>query len=57
MAIWINQNEATAGLRIVPFWLVQSNGTSAATSEAGGRPQWIHYNGASAWTKDRKSVV
>lgn len=40
MTLWINQSESSAPLRVVPFWLVQSNGTSVATNEAGGRPQW-----------------
>lgn len=40
MTLPIAQNEPTAGLRLVPFWLVQSNGTSTATVEATNRPQW-----------------
>lgn len=40
MTLWITQSESSAPLRVVPFWLVQSNGTSVATNEAGGRPQW-----------------
>lgn len=40
MTLAIAQNEPTAGLRVVPFWLVQSNGTSTATVEATNRPQW-----------------
>jgi hypothetical protein len=39
-------NEATAARRLVPFWLVQSNGTSAATVEAGNTPQWSLNGGA-----------
>lgn len=40
MTIFIGQNEPEATRRLVYWWLVQSNGTSVATSEAGNRPQW-----------------
>lgn len=40
MTIFVGQNEPTAERRLVYFWLVQSNGTSVATTEATNRPQW-----------------
>lgn len=46
MTLPIRLNEPTAGLRLVPFWLVQSNGTSAATVEATNTPQWSLNGGA-----------
>lgn len=41
MSLFIELNESNASLRVVPLWLVQSNGSSAATHESGGQPQLI----------------
>jgi hypothetical protein len=38
--MWLGQSEPTAERRRVPFWLVQSNGTTPAQLETGNRPQW-----------------
>lgn len=57
MTLGIAQNEPTAGLRVVPFWLVQSNGTSVATNEAGGRPQWSLNGSAFTNTPNTLSAV
>lgn len=38
--MWISQNELTAERRRLYWWLVQSNGTTPAQYETGGRPQW-----------------
>ncbi len=38
--MWLGQNEPSPERRRVPFWLVQSNGTTPAQLETGGRPQW-----------------
>lgn len=40
MSFLIQHNEPDANKRLVYFWLVQSNGTSVATTEATNRPQW-----------------
>lgn len=53
MTISIQQWDSNASRRIIPLWCVQSNGTSAATNEAGGQPQFMMggvYKGATANT-------
>lgn len=44
--ISLYRSQASASLRRVPIWLVTSNGTSPAGSEAGGQPQicWLARN-------------
>lgn len=53
MTLNFQQWESNASRRIVPLWCVQSNGTSVATNEAGGQPQWMLggvYKGATSAT-------
>lgn len=38
--MWLAQNELTPERRRLYWWLVQSNGTTPAQFETGGRPQW-----------------
>lgn len=51
MSYAIQVNESTASRRVVYLWCVQSNGTSAATNEAGGRPR-MSVGGLSMWTTE-----
>lgn len=41
MSLLFQQWESNASRRVVPIWAVQSNGTSVATNEAGGQPQFM----------------
>lgn len=57
MTIFIAQNEPEATRRVVPFWLVASNGTSVATNEATNRPQWSINGSAFTNTPNTLSAV
>lgn len=58
MAYQLTRNESNQTRRVLPLWCVGSNGTSPATTEAGGQPTWMIgglYKGAttntlSAWS-------
>lgn len=43
--IEIDLNESNASKRVLPIWFVKSDGSSAATNEAGGQPQ-LMFGGA-----------
>lgn len=49
MSYAIQVDESNASRRVVYLWAVQSNGTSAATNEAGGQPR-MSVGGLSMWT-------
>lgn len=49
MSYAVQLDESNASRRVVYLWCVQSNGTSAATNEAGGRPL-MSVGGLSMWT-------
>lgn len=49
MSYAIQVNESNASRRVVYLWAIQSNGTSPATNEAGGRPT-MSVGGLSMWT-------
>jgi hypothetical protein len=58
MSIHLTRNESAASRRVIPLWCVGSNGTTPASSEAGGQPTWmiggVYYgattNTLSAWS-------
>ena len=41
MPILITNNSSITSQRVIPLWLVGSNGTTPATAEAGGQPTWM----------------
>ncbi len=41
MPVLITNNSSISSQRIVPLWCVGSNGTTPATGEAAGQPQWM----------------
>lgn len=51
MSYAVQVNESNASRRVIYLWCVQSNGTSAATNEATGRPR-MSVGGLSMWTTE-----
>ena len=49
MSYAVQLDESNASRRVIYMWCVQSNGTSAATNEAGGRPR-MSVGALSMWT-------